>query len=296
MEKIQETTPEKKKSKGKKAPQFGELPELPSDDDDDKYDPSKDACDISDEESLASASDTGGNTPLSSQTKKSLTKNDNNVFKKPQDAATTSGSSVVRSLDFDLVVDKPKDDANDQQGLPYLMRSKANLKDITIEELETKLVPPDITPDMYDRMDENIMFLNLPLTAEEEDEHDPDFMYCDDFAAICNDFDEMKWNKSTKISQKENDQLLEEVFEHYDIDQKATSQQQTTESSKSAALNSSNKNAQNQECPKQPEVQSYWPPFEMNYEERSVVAQQMRQHIQLLSQMALLTSKDNQCE
>ena len=36
MEKIQETTPEKKKSKGKKAPQFGEVPELPSDDDDDK--------------------------------------------------------------------------------------------------------------------------------------------------------------------------------------------------------------------------------------------------------------------
>ena len=100
MEKIQETTPEKKKSKGKKDPQFGEVPELPSDDDDDEYDPSKDACDISDEESLASASDTDGNTPLSSQTKKSLTKNDNNVFKKPQDAiATTSGSSVVRSLD-----------------------------------------------------------------------------------------------------------------------------------------------------------------------------------------------------
>ena len=36
LEKIQETTPEKKKSKGKKAPQFGEVPELPSDDDDDE--------------------------------------------------------------------------------------------------------------------------------------------------------------------------------------------------------------------------------------------------------------------
>ena len=33
-----------------------------------QYDPTKDACDISDEESLASASDTGG-TPLSSQPK-----------------------------------------------------------------------------------------------------------------------------------------------------------------------------------------------------------------------------------
>ena len=203
--------------------------------------------------------------------------------------------------------DQPKDDEDDQQGLPgpYLMRSKANLKHITIEELDPN--PPDFTPDMYDaaahNVDENTMLLTLgPLTAEEEDEHDPDFMYCDDFAAICEDFDEMKWNKSTKISQKENDQLLEEVFEAYDIDQKATSQQQTTESSKSAALNSSYKNAQNQECPKQQEDssygvgQSYWPPFEMNYEERSVVAQQMRQHIQLLSQMALLTSKDYQCE
>ena len=215
-----------------------------------------------------------------------------------------------------MAIDQPKDDANnDQQGLsgPYLMRSKASLKeDITKENWYTPDITPDIialaVPDTYDHnVDENIMLLNPfgPLTAEEEDEHDPDFMYCDDFAAICDDFDEMKWNKSTKITQKENDQLLEDVFEAYDIDQKArrqktTSQQQTTESSKSAALNSSNKNAQNQEFLKQPEDssygQSYWPPFEMNYEERSVVAQQMRQHIQLLSQMALLTSKDNQCE
>ena len=251
------------------------------------YDPTKDACDISDEESLASASDTGG-TPLSSQ-QKSLTKNDN-VFKKPQDATS---SSVVRSLDFDLVIDD-----DDDYGSLKMTRSKASLKDITIEELDTKFVPPDITPDLYDnKFDENIMFLAGPLTTEEEDEQDPDFMASD--ALLLNDFDidefdEMKWNKSTKITQKENDQLLEEVFEAYDIDQKVSQQ---TESK--SALNSSNKNSQNQEFPKQPEdsyVQTYWPPFEMNYDERSVVAQQMRQHIQLLSQMALLTSKDNQCE
>ena len=195
------------------------------------------------------------------------------------------------------MIDHSKDDdADNHGGLLKMTRSKASLKDITIEELDTKFVPPDITPDLYDnKFDENIMFLAGPLTTEEEDEQDPDFMCSADYLNEfdMDEFDEMKWNKSTKITQKENDQLLEEVFEAYDIDQKASQQ---TESK--STLNSSNKISQNQEFPKQPEdVQAYyWPPFKMNHEERSLIAEQMRQHIQLLSQMALLTSKDNQCE
>ena len=119
-----------------------ELPDEDSENDDD-YDFAKDIGDISDEESAAS--DTTG-TPMSSsmispalksKTSTPVQAEFNQEFKKPPD--------VVRALNFEAENSK-------------MLRSKVDLKEVPIEELETQFQPPDITDDMYDvdnNLDEN---------------------------------------------------------------------------------------------------------------------------------------------
>ena len=96
--------------------------------------------------------------------------------------------------------------------------------------------PPDITDDLYDdklEHDDYTKFLAetyyQPITpkpdatdeATADDHEDPDFEYHEqDEDALYDTSDELKFNRSTKISQKEADELLNELFEDYDIDVK----------------------------------------------------------------------------
>ena len=150
------------------------------------------------------------------QTPKSSSNIDND-FKKPQEVST-----VVRALNF--------------EAEPRTLRSKNDLKEVTIEELEMLYNPPDITDDLYDdklEHDDYTKFLAetyyQPITpkpdatdeATADDHEDPDFEYHEqDEDALYDTSDELKFNRSTKISQREADELLNELFEDYDIDVK----------------------------------------------------------------------------
>ena len=97
----------------------------------------------------------------------------------------------LRSLNFD-----GGSAANDSPGIsqPRLTRSKASLKEVTIEELDLQFIPPDVTPDMYDPLqgdDDYTQFLaetfGVPAQAPGNNESaagdadlldlDPDFEY-----------------------------------------------------------------------------------------------------------------------
>ena len=292
---IKEKTPEKKKLQDKKSTILDE-DVIDDGDEENDSDFTYNENDVTDEESVASVSDTG--TPHSS--KPNTESKTVSPFKKPYDATF---SAAVRSLDFDAI---GMDDNNEK-----LLRSKANLKDINIEELESRLAPPhvtdlpDMTPDVYfdfDNFDEDYLTAAMMLPPAIDEENDPDeeeeefeeeLVEESSIQDLLND--EFKFNKSTKISQKEADLLLEEVFDAYDLDQKDKQKRRTKSSMKT-----SNSNDQVQEpAQKMPKGTSYYPEeylpsYCLNSNERAIVAQQMRQHIQLLSQMALLTSKDDQ--
>ena len=47
-------------------------------------------------------------------------------------------------------------DAEDGEQRVYSTRSKVNISDAAMEDLEQLFVPPDITPDMYDVPTENV--------------------------------------------------------------------------------------------------------------------------------------------
>ncbi len=96
---------------------------------------------------------------------------------------------------------------------------------VTIEELESQFVPCDITPDMYDNdVDDYTLFLaetfgQPPIPEPVQDlevETDPDFVY-QESEELIDIPDEFVHNRSTKISQKEVDELMKELFEAYDL-------------------------------------------------------------------------------
>ena len=305
LEKINESdkTPEKKRGRKRKNPEvLFNAAEFP-DEDDEEYDPAKDIADISDEDG---ASDTTG-TPMSSsmisppfldrsiQTPKSSNSNlDSNDFKKPQEVST-----VVRALNF--------------EAEPRTLRSKNDLKEVTIEELEMLYNPPDITDDLYDdnlEHDDYAKFLAetyyQPITpkaadasadATADDHEDPDFEYHEqDEDALYANSDELKFNRSTKISQKEADELLSELFEDYDIDVK-NRKKDANKDDKNEGVDG---NGDKQGCDYNNQYNNYYHHFnyacQLSHEQRSIISQQMRQHIQLLTQMSLLSSKDLQWE
>ena len=200
-------------------------------------------------------------------------------------------------------------------------RSKASLKDISIDELApmvlepgTEQLLPDINFDMYEAMeDENEKLFHefLKETMREQvsnikpedpnllegmdnpseellggEENDPDY----EFNQLVEDHapDEYKYNRSTKIPQKEVDALMQELLEAYSI--KDDQMDPITESSgttRSAKLRmdyeSSEKNKNSLEAENST-------PIEMTLDQHAMIGQQMRQHIQLLTQMTLLTS------
>ena len=76
-----------------------------------------------------------------------------------------------RSLNFDSTAADGSSSAPER-----LTRSKASLKEVTIEELDLQFVPPDVTPDLYDPLpvdDDYTLFLaetfGYPVTATTED-------------------------------------------------------------------------------------------------------------------------------
>lgn len=221
------------------------------------------------------------------------------LFKKPEES-----SNVARALNFD--------ENAAAAAKKRALRSTTSMKEVTIEELCTEFIAPDITDDMYDtvtHMDEDYtMFLaetflkpaasdEATKKADEGEEDEPteddeDYVYQEQEEDL-NELkdDEYKFNRSTKISQKEADLLMEDVIEAYDLNQ----HQQNPKAGKNSAQGGkvtgddfSNANAHARQ----------WNQSMFNYQltndQRLLIAQHMRQHIQLVTQMSLLTSKDGQ--
>ncbi|TRY80544.1 hypothetical protein TCAL_04790 [Tigriopus californicus] len=340
MEAISKQTPKKHR--------IEEIPlgtvEFPEEDepDDIEYDPKNDpeAVEEDDDESLAASSDigtpnrsfTGGNpggllsppsssmssfpslcnTPGALVTPKVL--DPTSTFKLPNpliegaEALETlsKSSSASRSLVFNDV--EPEKAGCSRQNRTWLTRSKANLKHVPIEELETQFVPPDITPDMYDtHVDDYTLFLAetfyKPITPEpiiknsevagghtfdlEETDPDPDYTFQETDEHKNEERDEFKYDRSTKISKKEVDSLIHELITAYDLDQNDDSDEAKSRKKK--------QRIQGEEAL----LESYYLEMgpdsnqvDMAPEMMAVLSHQIKMHIQLLTQMTMLTSHE----
>ena len=122
-----------------------------------------------------------------------------------------------RSLDFD------------ETNEPKKLRSKVSLKEISLTDLEQQFVPPNFDLDLYDNNETNgdeeftsfvvqTYFGDFPEKVVEEEKEtgeentemdDPDYDPMGEDLKNLLDEHEYKFNRSTKISQKEADLLLQ---------------------------------------------------------------------------------------
>ena len=322
--------------------------ELPEEDpDDDEYDPKKDpeanVAGSDDEESLMTNSEVGTprtqasnlfSSPQSSSshfTAGATTEASGEDMLETPRMATTSvpsapkaASSAARNLSFDC----PPPPAPPPQGLvggscdPNLgryhskeaqqrqTRSRSNLKDVPIEQLENQFVPPDITPDMYNmEVDDYALFLldtyskpiqkNEPPRAEEDnseapredpEEADPEWEWQQDQDMLLETPDEVQWDRSTKVPGKELDDLVSDTIKAYGLD--AGDEGNGNSQARDRERGSKPKKKDPKELLDEyyKEMAAVQEPPQLSQEQHWTLNHQIRQHIQLLTSMTMLTS------
>ncbi|BES90566.1 Hypothetical protein NTJ_03374 [Nesidiocoris tenuis] len=116
--------------------------------------------------------------------------------------------------------------ASEQGSIGQRTRSKLSLSKTPLEAIEMEFIPPDITTDMYDTECDNQDWLKFlrdfvqPLdnsvdgVEANDDENDPEYniMGDEEFEALDNE--ELRVDRAVKISRKEVNDLMAELFEY----------------------------------------------------------------------------------
>lgn len=228
-------------------------------------------------------------------------------FKRPFRSLGVDRLSASRILDFDSSDPHPG----------YSTRSRNPMTDTLIEDIEQTFIPPDITPDMYEVTCDNddysaflkelygssITKVNTSSQEDGEDVEDPEFVYCPDEAdKQTTDPEEFRNDKATKITEKEVKEMMAELDQYANQDKDDASKKKLVKRKKTplpgdAIYEAIKEHAENarkvEESNSTTEVcvdVEYESPPEISEEERSEIARQMQQHIQLVTQMSLLST------
>ncbi|XP_031695370.1 GON-4-like protein [Anarrhichthys ocellatus] len=118
---------------------------------------------------------------------------------------------------------QPLPESGDEVGLmAYRTRSKRPLRDIPLGRLEAELRAPDITPDMYESSSAHedrdwtdwlrgLMTSDMENEEECDDEDDPEYNFLADTDEP--DVEDYRDDKAVRITKKEVNELMEELFE-----------------------------------------------------------------------------------
>ncbi|KAM9839105.1 GON-4-like protein [Aulostomus maculatus] len=118
---------------------------------------------------------------------------------------------------------QPLSESEDEVGLmAYRTRSKRPLRDVPLGQLEAELRAPDITPDMYDSSSAHedrewtdwlrgLMSSDVDNEEECDDEDDPEYNFLADIDEP--DQEDYRDDKAVRITKKEVNELMEELFE-----------------------------------------------------------------------------------
>jgi len=227
-------------------------------------------------------------------------------FKRPFRSLGVERLSASRILDFDSPDPHPG----------YSTRSRNPMTDTLIEDIEQTFIPPDITPDMYEVTCENDDYSEFlkelygsslvdTNTSNVEDlEEDPEFVYCPDEAdKQTTDPEELRNDKATKITKKEVAELIAELQEcanqaNDDASKKKLIKRKKTPLPGDAIYEAVKEHVENDMIKEIAEsniteqsvdVTADILP-ELTDSERAEIGLQMQQHIQLVTQMSLLSS------
>ncbi|XP_076303648.1 gon-4 like protein muscle wasted [Lasioglossum baleicum] len=190
----------------------------------------------------------------------------------------------------------------EEESIGQRTRSKLCLSETPLEQIEQAFIPPDITTDMYDwdcEIDEDwdnfLKEFTQPLTqepvVEDDPEADPEYNILEDEETEFLDKEELRADKAVKVTRKELNNLIAELFEFTDTFSKQKEQEISKKRRSPENLNLNNEN-NSMDCSvtdllpvyKEPEV-----PELMNANQRQLLAVQMCQHVQLMVQHFAMT-------
>ncbi|XP_077403953.1 GON-4-like protein isoform X2 [Vanacampus margaritifer] len=145
----------------------------------------------------------------------------------PPSAQTDNFLEKLHAVEAELAVCmepyQPLEDGGGEGGLmAYRTRSKRPLRDVPLGQLEAELRAPDITPDMYDcgpaHEDSDwtdwlrgLMTSDMDNDEECDDEDDPEYNFLADIDEP--DQEDYRDDKAVRITKKEVNELMEELFE-----------------------------------------------------------------------------------
>ncbi|KAM4630069.1 uncharacterized protein gon4la [Polymixia lowei] len=145
----------------------------------------------------------------------------------PPPRAVTDSSFLekLHAVEEELAVLEPYQPVSEEVGggvLAYRTRSKRPLRDVPLGRLEAELRAPDITPDMYDSGSaqedrewtdwlRGLMSSDVENEEECDDDDDPEYNFLADIDEP--DVEDYRDDKAVRITKKEVNQLMEELFE-----------------------------------------------------------------------------------
>ncbi|XP_076177842.1 gon-4 like protein muscle wasted isoform X2 [Ptiloglossa arizonensis] len=264
--------------------------ELPEDSSDEEYNPEQDKQ--SDDEREA----------------KNLTSN--NIDYQPITSANNYNSSSVEQAKL-LAVQYDSEGIFKIPGIPHVLteeenigqrtRSKLCLSETPLEQIEQAFIPPDITTDMYDwdcEVDEDwdnflkefTQPLNQEPVMEDDPEADPEYNILEDEETDLLDKEELRADKAVKVTRKELNNLIAELFEFTDRfskqEQEISKKRKSPENSNSLIENNTTSCSMIDLLPiyKEPEIHNL-----VNTTQQQLLAVQLRQHVQLMVQHCTMT-------
>lgn len=129
---------------------------------------------------------------------------------------------------FKIPLSKSEAEVIEDANIAKRTRSKLCLTSTSLEQIEEAFIPPDITTDMYDMDCDNDDWMDFlkkftrPLdeivksTEQEDEEQDPEYNILADEELDEVDKEELRMDKAVKISKRELNNLIAELFEYTD--------------------------------------------------------------------------------
>nr|CAD7411697.1 unnamed protein product [Timema cristinae] len=198
-----------------------------------------------------------------------------------------------------------------QENIGQRTRSKFSLSDTPLETIEQAFIPPDITTDMYDLECDDEDWNNFlkdftkPLTPEEvndtvedDEDADPEYNILADEEEVV-DHEELRMDRAVKVSKKELNALFNELFEYTEMrssdDEEPRNMTEPTEQIFLLEPELLDLPKETIEVPPPPppavETQQQLDPefVRLTEQQRLILDQQMRKHVQLTTQHFLQT-------
>ncbi|KAI4468523.1 yy1 associated protein-related [Holotrichia oblita] len=125
---------------------------------------------------------------------------------------------------FKIPLAKTKETSEEEANIAKRTRSKLSLSSTPLEVIEEAFIPPDITTDMYDlECDDDdwrdfLKTFTRPLdeVTKDDEDHDPEYNVLADEEIDKVDKEELRADKAVKVTRKELNELMAELFEYAD--------------------------------------------------------------------------------